>query len=40
MKGTTGIPATLLVQTIINGVIYGAIAWLIFSLAIKYKRKA
>ena len=35
-----GIPVTLLVQTIINGVIYGAIAWLIFSLAIKYKRKA
>jgi len=40
MKGAIGIPATLFVQTIINGVIYAAIAWLIFSLAIKYKRKA
>ena len=35
-----GIPATLLVQAIINGVIYGVIAWLIFSLTMKYKRKA
>ena len=35
-----GIPATLLVQAIFNGVIYGVIAWLIFSLAMKYKRKA
>ena len=35
-----GIPATLLVQAIFNGVIYGVIAWLIFSLTMKYKRKA
>ena len=35
-----GISATLLVQAIINGVIYGVIAWLVFSLAMKYKRKA
>ena len=35
-----GIPATLLVQAIFNGVIYGAIAWLIFSLTMKYERKA
>jgi len=35
-----GIPATLLVQAIFNGVVYGVIAWLIFSLAMKYKRKA
>ena len=35
-----GIPATLFVQTIINGIIYAAIAWLIFSLTMKYKRKA
>jgi len=35
-----GIPATLLVQAIFNGVVYGVIAWLIFSLTMKYKRKA
>jgi len=28
-----GIPATLLVEAIFNGVIYGIIAWLIFTFA-------
>lgn len=34
-----GVPTTLLVQAIINGVIYGVVAWLIFSLAIKYRKR-
>jgi len=34
------IPATLLVEAILNGVVYGVIAWLIFTLVIKYKKKA
>lgn len=33
-----GVPATLLVEAIINGVIYGTIAWLIFSLTMKTKK--
>ncbi|RLI17089.1 hypothetical protein DRO54_12030 [Candidatus Bathyarchaeota archaeon] len=33
-----GIPATLLVEAIFNGVVYGVIAWLIFTLVMK-KRK-
>jgi len=33
-----GIPATLLVEAVFNGVIYGIIAWLIFTLA--YSRRA
>jgi len=35
-----GIPATSLVQAIINGVTYGAITWLIFSLTMKYKKES
>jgi len=34
-----GAPATLLVEAIFNGVIYGVIAWLIFTLAMKTKGK-
>lgn len=33
------IPATLLVEAIFNGVVYGVIAWLIFTLIMKYKKK-
>lgn len=38
-----GVPATLLVQAVFNGVVYGVIAWLIFTLAhevLKRGRKA
>ncbi|MEM1607247.1 MAG: hypothetical protein QXW55_05205 [Candidatus Bathyarchaeia archaeon] len=28
-----GVPATLLVEAIFNGVVYGVIAWLIFTIA-------
>lgn len=34
-----GVPATLLVEAIFNGVIYGIIAWLIFTLAMKYRKR-
>jgi len=34
-----GVPATLLVEAIFNGVIYGVIAWLVFSIVMKSREK-
>lgn len=35
-----GVPASLLIEAIFNGIIYGVIAWLIFSLAYSRRRAA
>lgn len=35
-----GIPATLLIEAIFNGVIYGVIAWLIFIVAFRLMEKS
>ena len=34
-----GVPAALLVEAIINGVIYGVVAWLVFSIVMKSREK-
>jgi len=34
-----GVPATLLVEAIFNGVIYGVIAWLVFTIVMKSREK-
>jgi|GEM_PF-713752 len=34
-----GYPATLLVEAVFNGVVYGFIVWLVFSLAMMVRRK-
>jgi len=34
-----GYPATLLVKAVFNGVVYGFIVWLVFSLAMTIRRK-
>lgn len=34
-----GVPATLLVEAIFNGVVYGVIAWLIFTVAYEARKR-
>jgi ribosomal protein S27AE len=34
-----GIPATILVMSLFNGIVYGIIAWLIYSIAMVAKRR-
>lgn len=34
-----GVPATLLVKAILNGVVYGIIAWLIFTVAHETRKR-